>query len=781
MAINTGFLVPSVVLREIDLTLSAKYFQTSIGGAIIISRQGPLEDRYITRVEDFDLLYGLPDPSWSFGHYCARKFLSKGQGAWFKRAQRLARHAGSIVFNNRLGSQANQTFFKPFASGRFADFDSGSQQLLNFQFSAAIATGQTVTFKLTNNIDYANPVTISQVFTESNDKTLDLLAKAISTAMNTAFTVAGKNAGQVFVNKVGSSNTNDRLLTIVAPEDVTLYLDDDGVAVTGSGTLPTVNMFEDSTLMEIYAQNPGAWAGKGNRGIGYRLANVENGINQRLGINLDRPLVANQKIQARIRYKNSVTNETIDETLVPTAFDTDQTKTLTTFMGKIKTLLGTASDVFVPDGNTSGLSFTIVSPSDGPNTLEIVSLEVVNDTGNAVLPVFTVVEIMQGFDSDQTFEIQIYSRNDLSNPLEQRVVSFVKQTSGDGAPLFVEDVINTGSTKSDYIRIKYNSENASGVLNIPAEGTPIYWLDGGDDGVLPTTGDIVIAWDSFKSRQLRPMRILINCGLTSVAVQQKMVNIAKKRFDCIAILDNPSNKQKYQEAYEYRKTAHNIDSSYAAFYSPDVLELDEFRSTNIYVPPSGHVAAQFAETDEVAAEWFAPAGLNRGVLDTALGLREEYDEDQMAMLISAQVNPIINRGGVITVWDQLTTQRKNSAFKNVSLRRLLITVEVGIVDGLDYTLHEPNDSYTAMVIIQICVSILQPIKEGRGLYNFAAVSDERNNKTYDYNNQQRNVDVILDPILPIRNVRLSAVVTKKGTDFAEVISTINGGSTSLGA
>lgn len=781
MPINTGFIVPQVFLREIDLTLAAKYFQTSIGGAILISRQGTLEDNYVTRVEDFDAEYGRPDPTWSFGHYCLRKFLTKGQGAWVKRVQRNARHAGSIIFNDRTGSQGSQTYFKPFTTGRFENYKNGSQQLLNFKFSKELTTGQTVTFEFANNPDFDDLTTVSQVFTESNDKTLDLLTKAIQTAMNNDMAIVGKNAGQAFVNKVGSSNTNDRLITIVAPEDVNIYFDSDGVLVTGTGSPATVTMYEDSIIGEVYAENPGAWAGKNLRGIGYRFVGANNGINQRIGVNFDRPVAENQAIQARIRYINSVTNAVVDESLVPTPFDTDHKTTVIAFMGKIKTLLGNASDVFLPDDNPSGLTFTVVSPSDGPNTIEFVAVEVVNTSGNAVLPVINTIEIMQGFNSDQTVTFEVYSRDNINIPLEQRVVSFVNQVDGDGNQLFIEDVINEGSTKSDYVRFKYNAENAAGILNIPPEGTPIYWLGGGDDGVLPTTGDVVIAWDAFKSRQLRPMRILINCGLTAVAVQQKMVNIAKKRFDCIAILDNPSNKQQYQDAYTNRMTNHNIDGSYSAFYSPDVKELDEFRNTNLFVPPSGHVAAQFAETDEVAAEWFAPAGLNRGVLDTALGLREEYDEDQMALLISAQINPIINRNGVIVVWDQITTQRKNSAFKNVSLRRLLITVEVGIVDGLDYTIHEPNDSYTAMVIIQICVSILQPIKEGRGLYNFAAVSDERNNKDYDYNNQQRNVDVIMDPILPIRTVRLSAVVTKKGADFAEVVNTINGGSQSLGA
>jgi hypothetical protein len=783
MAYINSFRVPGVLPpREIDLTLGAKYFDTSIGGAILVSRKGGEENLFQTRVEDFDLEYGLPDPTWSFDHYCIRKFLSKGKGCWIRRIQRLAKHAGSVVFNDRAGSQGTATYFKPFADGRFANYLNGSQQLLNFKLSGPLATGQTISFTYSNepDADPADEITVTQAFDTSNDNTLNLLATKIKNSIEQNYgSDLTKSDGFAFVNKVSADVNNDRLFSIVSPEDQTLYVTD--VSVTGSGTIPIVTMFENSMLMEVYAKDPGAWGGNGNSGVGYRLVNAANGINQIWQLNFSAPLVANQQVNLRIYYKDSVTNEEIDVTLDPTLFDTDQTTTATTLAAKIKAVLGPSSDVYLTDG-MNGLQIIVVSPSDGPDTISFPAISITNKTGNAALPNLNTLIQMQGVDNDQTFDFEVYTRDNINTPKEVKTVSFVKQVNGSGQQVFIEDVINTdSSTKSAYVRVKYNDNNAAGVLFIPPTGTDIQWLNGGDDGVLPTTGDIVLAWNYFKSRQKFPMRILINNGHTAVAVHQTMTNLAKSRYDCIAILDWASDKQKSQAAFEYRNAYENVDSSYSAFYTPDVKELDPFRNLELFVPPSGHVAAQYAETDEVAAEWFAPAGLNRAILDTALGLREDYDEDEMQMLIDAQINPIINRNGVIVIWDQVTTQRKPSAFRNVSLRRMLITIEISIVDGLDYTIHEPNDDYTAVLIIQICVSILQPIKEGRGLYDYAAISDDRNNKDYDYNNQQRNVDVILDPILPIRTIRLSAVVVKKGASFSETEALINGGSTALGA
>lgn len=772
----SGFIFPSVNLKEIDLTTGAKLFETSIAGAILVSRQGDESDRYITRVEVFDAVYGRPDPTWSFGHYCIRKYLSKGKGIWIKRISKNARHAGAIVFNDRNGSQATQTYHKAFKSGRYEDYKGGSQQLLNYKFSAELVTGNSVTFIYADNPDGNNPRTVTTTFTDSNDNTLDLLTKAITTSINTDLPL-GKASGFAFVNRIGASSSNDRIITVVAPEDQLIYVQD--ISVSGGSSQPEAEEFSDSTVLEVYAQNRGKWGSD----IGYRFLNPSIGINQRLQVAIDTPLVANQRINARIYYRNSVTGEETDTTLAPTVFATSHALTMQAFADKVKAALGDQSDVYFDDGDTTKLAFTVVSPSDGPNTIEFKAIEVENTSGNAALPNFFINEVMAGYDGDQTFDIQVYHRSNLNEPLETRTVSLVRQPDGDGNPLYIEDVINNNdSTKSDYIRVKFNSvENGSAQLNIPADGTPIYFLNGGDDGQLPTTGDIVLAWDAFKSRQTRPMRLLINCGHTALAVHQKMTNVAKKRFDCIAILDFPSDKQAAQTVFVHRNTNMNLDSNYNGLFTPDVKELDPFRNTELFVPPSGHIAAQFAETDAVAAEWFAMAGLNRGVLDTALDLRHEYDEEEAALIVSAQVNPIIKRGGVIVCWDQITTQRRQSAFKNISLRRLLIRVEVSIVDGLDYSLHEPNDDYTAMAMVQVCVGVLTPIRDGRGLYGFAAISDDRNNKNYDYDNQQRNIDVILDPILPIRNIRLSAVVTKKGASFSETVTAINGGSSNLGA
>ena len=764
---------------ELDLALQAKAISTSIGAAVITSRRGPEYDKFVTRVELFDAVYGPPDASWSFAHYCMRQFLRYGQGAWITRVTNAARHAGGMMFNDRGGSLAVKTLFKPFSTGRYDDYKSGSQNIYNFQFSSPVLPGQQIAVEFRNDLNVTSQ-TVSATYEANSDNTLDALAKALQTALNAGFTLPGKSKGQAFVNTIGVLGNDDRLLTVVAPEDQVLdftrFVITRGTGDTTS-VLPVVTEYDDSLVFDVYAENRGKWASDpASQGVGYRISNVDNGTHERILIQFSQALTATQQASLKFQFADPTGGEIVEKTIaiapIGAGAITDHAAAIAYFMGEFKRVFP-GSDAYLLDNNP--LQVVLVAPEAGKNTLTLENYFVDDGSANAPTPLITSSEYLEGIASSQTFDFEIYTRDDINSPKETRTVSLVRQTDGNGAQLYIEDVLNNNSTtKSNYIRVKHNQNNLSAVLNVGPEGTPIYWLGGGDDGVIPTSGDIIRTWDNYKDRQFRPARIFINCGYTALSVQQKMTSLSKARYDVISVLDFPSDKQEVQAAFEYRQNAMNLNSSYAAIYLPDIRVSDEINNKELFIPPSGHVAAVYANTDNVAASWFAPAGLNRAIIEDALGLRVEYNADDMGLLISGQLNPIINRGGDIVIWEQFTAYRKTSPFQNVSLRRMLILIEVSVVDGLDYTIHEPNDDYTGMLIVQIAVSILQPIKQGRGLFAYAAISDDRNNSTFDYDRQNRNLDLLMDPILPIRTIQLTSVITNRGASFAEVLNALSG-------
>lgn len=773
---STFYLAPGVYPEELDLSNRVQAIATSIGAAVIKSKKGPLTPQFITNPQRFLDLYGKPDASWGFGHHSLLAFLTTSESLWVQRVVKGAgvggaKHAGAIVHNDLVGSNATQTHLAPFVTGRFADYSTGAQNVIMLNFSAALVAANVVTITLT---DGSTSVTSTTTYATSSDATLAAVALDLQTKMNAAWaTNATKNSGSAVSIKLDSGFKDDRSIRVVVPEDIELTMS--AATVTLGTSQAVITVANNPTLFEIYAENPGAHGSS----IGFKLVNINQGTNQRQKLTFSAAILTGQTFNLAI----NIAGLTIQ--VDPVVFTTSSDNT----MGLIRDAITAAfnnngyanmADVYLV-GTSSIREIVVVSPIDGPASFTLVNPVV---TGSGSVPTVTVAELVAGIDKDDTFEIWVYTRDNINAPVEKHLVSFTKQVDGYGSQLYIEEVVNESAAKSDLIRVYYNGLNGAGNL-VNLTGNPattsITWLNGGDDGSMPTAAEISAAWDIFNDRTVHALRILINGGESSAVVQNKMISISEKRKDCFAILDMPSKYQDTASALNYRTgmtgDGFNANSSYAAIYTPDLKIVDEYTNQTMFVPPSGYVAAQFAENDDVAAEWFAPAGLNRGLIKNITGLRVDYRQGDQEQLFPKQVNYIIKKPGKgYPIMGAETLQAKASALSNINVRRLLITVEVSLADALDYTIYEPNDPITQVTVVQMCTNFLQPIKEGRGLYGFKVISDDSNNKSYHKDMGQLNVDLLLKPTIPVKFIRLRSVITKTGAAFDEILGLLNAGS-----
>ena len=105
-------------------------------------------------------------------------------------------------------------------------------------------------------------------------------------------------------------------------------------------------------------------------------------------------------------------------------------------------------------------------------------------------------------------------------------------------------------------------------------------------------------------------------------------------------------------------------------------------------------------------EWFAPAGLNRGLL-TELGVtmaQTRLTHSERDDLYEGRVNPIASfpAQGVV-VFGQKTLQSKPSALDRINVRRLLINLKKFIASSSRYLVFEQNtatqgiDSLTLLI------------------------------------------------------------------------------------
>jgi hypothetical protein len=174
--------------------------------------------------------------------------------------------------------------------------------------------------------------------------------------------------------------------------------------------------------------------------------------------------------------------------------------------------------------------------------------------------------------------------------------------------------------------------------------------------------------------------------------------------------------------------AESVDSNYAAVYYPWVKTIDINTNKLITVPPSVLLPGVFAANDRVAAEWFAPAGLNRGGLVGAVSVLNRLTQSERDTLYEGKVNPIAQFPGQgIVVFGQKTLQDKPSALDRINVRRLLLSVRKYIASTSRFLVFEQNTSETRNRFLNIVNPYLESIQQRQGLYAFRVVMDETNN------------------------------------------------------
>ena len=208
-------------------------------------------------------------------------------------------------------------------------------------------------------------------------------------------------------------------------------------------------------------------------------------------------------------------------------------------------------------------------------------------------------------------------------------------------------------------------------------------------------------------------------------IAQEAIDLCETRGDAFYIMDIGALGDSITTV---TGQAEAIDTNYAATYYPWVRVLDTNTNKLLWMPPSVVLPEVYAYNDTVGAEWFAPAGLNRGGVPAAVGVKARLNQSQRDELYESKVNPIAQFPGQgICVWGQKTLQRRASALDRVNVRRLLITVKKFIASSARYLVFEQNTEATRNRFLNIVNPYLAGIQQRSGLTAFRVVMDETNN------------------------------------------------------
>jgi phage tail sheath protein FI len=213
-------------------------------------------------------------------------------------------------------------------------------------------------------------------------------------------------------------------------------------------------------------------------------------------------------------------------------------------------------------------------------------------------------------------------------------------------------------------------------------------------------------------------------------------------------------------------TAADLDSSYSAAYYPWVKVKDVNTNKDIFVPPTVVVPQAYAYNDKVAAEWFAPAGLNRGGLGGAIDTRIRLSKADRDVLYQGRVNPIakFQNTGVV-IWGQKTLQVLDTALNRINVRRLLINLRTYIAGVANNYVFENNTQATRNKLINAITPYMENVQSREGLYAFRIdISDALNtNDVIDRN--QLIGKIYVSPVKSIEFILLEFNITATGASF----------------
>ena len=350
--------------------------------------------------------------------------------------------------------------------------------------------------------------------------------------------------------------------------------------------------------------------------------------------------------------------------------------------------------------------------------------------------------------------------------------------------------LNSGLTYSGYLSARVDVTGVTGPTSTNVQFTVP--LQGGSDGISPvkrklggaditatnlfgynlstatSTGAVKYtdAFDILSNQDEYDINAIYAPGIIKRLhpyVAEYLISTVEDRQDAFTIIEMGAKDDNI--ATVINQTS-DLDSNYAATYYPWMQVLDSSVNKPIWVPPSVLMPGILAYNDSVAAEWYAPAGLNRGGITDAINVTTKLNHSERDSLYESNINPIASFPGQgICAWGQKTLQQKPSALDRINVRRLLITVKKYIASTSRYLVFEQNTAATRNRFLSIVNPYLESIQQRQGLYAFNVVMDDTNNTPAVIDRNLLVGDIYLQPSKTAEFIVINFNLTPTGAEF----------------
>ena len=197
---------------------------------------------------------------------------------------------------------------------------------------------------------------------------------------------------------------------------------------------------------------------------------------------------------------------------------------------------------------------------------------------------------------------------------------------------------------------------------------------------------------------------------------------------------------------------------------------------NEVVVPASHMALRaLIRNDQIAYQWFAPAGARRGLIDNAtavgyldyasgiftkIGVRQSLRDS----LYTLRLNPIANLPGLgLAIFGQKTRSPIPQSTDRINVSRLINYIR-SILGGISNSfLFEPNDKITRDQIKQVIEGAMNDLVAKRGVYDYLVVCDESNNTSDRIARNELYVDIAIEPVKAAEFIYIPIRLKNPGT------------------
>jgi len=217
-------------------------------------------------------------------------------------------------------------------------------------------------------------------------------------------------------------------------------------------------------------------------------------------------------------------------------------------------------------------------------------------------------------------------------------------------------------------------------------------------------------------------------------------------------------------SFTYSLVDETNGSKFVGYFAPNLILRENGK--NISIPPSAHVSNLFVQKFINGTPFAIVAGSRRGLVSdiNLVGVEYDFSFTDRENLEPFGINPIIRRRGlgVMIFANQTGFQKINSAFNNLHVRDLLITIEDDIETILSNYLFEFNDPSTRLEIKTKVDNYLEGVQSAGGIYNFATIMDTSNNTPATIDQNFGIIDIIVEPARGIQKFINRITITRTG-------------------